>query len=123
ATHGKNSHFGGATPNINDHAAPSFVDGQPSADSSRNRLFDQMGFAGTGRNSGVVHSPLFYFGDPTGNTNHHSWPWKRDDHLVVRFLDEVAQHGFGDLEFRDDAIAQRPYGNNIRWRPPHHLPR
>ena len=35
--------------------------------------------------------------------------------------DEVGQHPFGDLEVGDDAVLQRPDGNDVGWRASQHV--
>jgi hypothetical protein len=37
--------------------------------------------------------------------------------------DEVGQHPLGGLEVRDDAVAERPDGDQVAWGAPDHVPR
>ena len=39
---------------------------------------------------------------------------------VVHLVDEVPDHLLGDVEVADDAVAQRPDGNDVRGSPPDH---
>src|SRR5439155_688667 len=86
--------------------------GLPVQDPAGNMIID----IGVGRR--FAHGPLFDFGDPGRNRNHHAWP--RPHPTVVHFRNKMPQHRFGDFEVRDHAVFQRADCDDVRRRPPEH---
>ena len=60
---------------------------------------------------GVFHGPFFDLRNTTRHSNNHA----RTNHAaaVVHLADEVAQHGFGDLEVRNHTVLQRTNGHDV----------
>src|SRR5581483_4660394 len=54
----------------------------------------------------LAHRALFHFGDAEGHADDDARP--HQGAAIMNFLNEVAEHRFGDLEIRDHAVLQRP---------------
>ena len=114
-------HLGGAAADVHDHAPERVGDGQGGADGRGHRLFDQIRLARAGAERGVVYRALLHLGHAAGDADDHAWPRYPQDHAAVHLVDEVVQHLLGDIEVRDDPVAQRPDGDDVARRPAHHL--
>ena len=95
------------------------VIGQTRADGRDHRLLHQMHFAGLGAIRRVHDRALFHLRNLARHADDDS---RMHQHLaVVRLLDEVVQHLFGDLEVGDHAILHRLDGNDVAGRAAKHL--
>jgi hypothetical protein len=94
-------------------------DGQACADSRHHRLFHEIHFAGLGAVGRVFDGALLHLGNLGRHTDHDA---RMHQHLaVVRLLDEVVQHLFGDLEVGNDAILHGLDGHDVAGRAAQHL--
>ena len=93
--------------------------GKPGADGGDHGLFDQVNFAGLGAIGGILNRALFHLGDLGRHADDDP---RMHQHLaVVRLLDEVVQHLFGDFEVGDDAVLHGLDGHDVAGRAAQHL--
>ena len=104
AAEGDDGDLGGATADVDDHAAGRLHHGQARADGGGERLFDKEAGASARAEGGVVHRPLLHLGDAAGNADDHAR--LGEEGAVLHGADEIAQHPLRDLEVGDDAVAQ-----------------
>ncbi len=110
---------GGAAADVDDHVAAGLGDRKSCADCRDHRLLDEMHFAGLGAIGGVHDRALFHLRDFRGDADDDA---RMHQHLaVVRLLDEVVQHLFGDFEVGDDAIFHRLDGDDVAGSTAEHL--
>src|SRR5580658_10504994 len=109
----------GAAADIHHHVAAGFSNRQACADGSDHGLFDQEHLACLGAISGVFHRPLLHLRDLRRHPNHD--PRVHQHLAVVRLLDEVVQHLFGDFEVGNDAVFHRLDGDDIPRSAAEHL--
>ena len=102
--------FGGAAADIDNHVAGRLGDRQPGADRRRHRLFDEIDLARSRRLGGFAHRAFFDLGDAERHADDDAGP--HQGAAVVNFVDEVAQHRLGDFEVGDDAVLERPDGDD-----------
>src|SRR2546428_524118 len=67
--------------------------------------------------SGILNGLFFHFGDARGHGD--DYP-RRNQFPMMNFLDEVAEHRFGDFEISDDAILHGPNSHDISRRASEH---
>src|SRR5207249_11095928 len=112
-------HLRGAAPDVDHHVAGRLGDGQPGADRGRHRLFDEVDLARTSGLGRLAHRPLLHLGDAERHADDDARP---DERLpVVDLLDEVAEHRLVDLEVGDDAVFERPDGDDVAGRAAEHF--
>jgi len=94
-------------------------DGQAGADGRHHGLFDEVHFAGLGAVGRIFDGALFHL----RNLRRHADDYARmHQHLaVVRLLDEVIQHLFGDFEVGDDAVLHGLDGHDVAGGAAQHL--
>src|SRR6202020_1458418 len=111
--------IGSSPTDVNHHVAAGFSNGQTGADGSNHGLLHQEHFAGFGAVGGVFDCTLFHLGDLRRHADHDS---RVHQHFaVVRLLNEVIQHLFGNFEIGDHAIFHRLYGNDVAGSAAKHL--
>src|SRR5579862_2892427 len=109
----------GSTANVDDHVAAGFGNREACSDCCYHRLFHEVNFAGFGAISRIHHSAFFHLGNFRRHTDHDA---RVHQHFaVVRLLDEVVQHLFGDFEVSDHSILHWFDGDDIPRRPAQHL--
>ena len=82
-------------------------------------MFDQINFAGSRAVGGVLYGALFDRRNFTGHTDDDA---RVHQHAaVVRFLNKIRQHFFGDFEVRDDAVFHGLDGHDVSGSPAEHL--
>ena len=93
--------------------------GQAGADGGRHRLLDEPRPARAGVDRRIAHGALLDLGHARRDADQD--PRARDASVsVVHLVDEVADHLLGDVEVADDAVAQRPDGDDVRRRAADH---
>ena len=104
-----------AAADIDDHAAGRLRDREPDADRRRHRLLDEHDFPGAGALGRILHRPLFDLGDAGRDGHEHARAQQplAPRNVADRFLDEVAQHLFGDFEVGNDAVLHRTDGPDV----------
>ena len=107
----------GAAADINDHAAVRQGDVDAGAESSGNRLIDQVHLTGTGCHHSLHHGIALNAGNGGGHAHCHPGL----DHVgAVHLLDKAADQLPGHGVVTDDAILQREDGGDIVGRASHH---
>ncbi len=93
--------------------------GQAGADGGHHGLFHQIDFAGLGAVGRVFDCALFHLGNLRGHADNDA---RMHQHLaVVRLLNEVVEHLFGDFEVGDHAVLHRLDGHNVAGRAAQHV--
>src|SRR6266550_3339458 len=95
------------------------ADRQAGADRGGHRLLDETGPAGAGVEGRIADGPLLDLRHPRRDPKEHPRPRDQPD-PIVDLVDEVLDHLLGDVEVADDAVAERPDGDDARRRPPDH---
>src|SRR5450631_970150 len=109
----------GTAADVDDHVAGGLGDGQTRANGGHHRLLHQEDFAGLGAIGRILDRALFYLRNLGGHSDHDA---RMHQHLaVVRLLDKVIQHLFGDLEVGDNAVLHRLDGDDVARRTAQHL--
>ena len=104
ATEGDDRHLGRAAADVDDHAAGGLHNRQTRADRRRHGLLNQIGLAGAGVESRVVHGALFYLCHAAGDADDDARPRYTEAVAFVHGADEVVQHPLRDVEIGDDAV-------------------
>src|SRR5215470_9235782 len=111
-------HLGGSASDVDDHVAAGLLDRQPSPDGGGHRLFDQVDLARARLHRGIAHRALFDLRDPGRNADDDARP--HECAASMHLGDEVMQHLFGDVEVGDDAVLERPDGDDVARRSTEH---
>ena len=90
-----------------------FHDGQAGADRGCHRLLDQVGAASAGVQRSVVDGALLDLGDARWDADGDARPGQAEAEVVVHGANEVLEHLLGDAEVGDDAVTQRPHGDDV----------
>ena len=94
-------------------------DRQARADRRGHGLLHQIDFAGARAISRILHGALFHRRDFAGHADHDA---RMHQHApVVRLLDEIGEHLFGDLEIGDHAVLHRLDGHHVARRAAQHV--
>ena len=93
--------------------------GKPGADRRGHGLFDEIDLAGARAIGRVLHGALFHRRDFAGHADDDA---RMHQHAaVVRLLNEIRQHFFGDFEVGDDAVLHRLDGHHVARRAAEHF--
>ena len=109
----------GAAADVHDEAAGGLADGQAGTDGRRHGLLDEPRPAGTGVEGRVADGALLDLRDARRDAQQHPRPGDEAD-PVVHLLHEVLDHLLGDVEVADDAVPQRPHGDDAGGRAADH---
>ena len=96
------------------------LDGEARADRGRHRLLDEVRVAGAGLHGRLEHGALLDLGDARGHADDHARLRLPREAVHPGLVDEVAQHRLGDLEVGDDAVLERPDGDDVARRAAEH---
>ena len=95
------------------------ADRQPGPDRGGHRLLDEPGPARARVERRVADGPLLDLGHARRDAEQHPRPGDRAD-PVVDLVHEVLDHLLGHVEVADDAVAQRPDGDDVGRCPADH---
>ena len=112
-------HFGRAVADVADQAGHRLGHGQARAERGGDGLGDQQHLPGAGAGGAVVEGPLLDGRDRAGGGDEHARP--QHAALVLSLAEEVAQHGFAQLEVADHAFGQGPDDGDRAGRAAFHL--
>ena len=119
AAHGDDRDVRRAAADVHDHVAGRLFDRQARADGRSHGLLHQINFAGARAIRGVLHRALFHRRNFAGHSDDDA---RMHQHAaVVRLLNKIRQHFFGDFEVGDDAVLHGLDGHNVAWRAAEHL--
>src|SRR6185437_12697032 len=96
---------------VDHHVAGGGLHRQADADRGGHRFGDHHDLLGSRGLRRIAHGAPFHFGDPRGNAHDHFGLYAKNV-LVDDGLEEVPQHLLGDVEVGDDAVLERPHGED-----------
>ena len=114
----QHGHFRCTAADVHHHRTRGFGDRKAGAKRCGHRLFDQIDFARTSRQSGFLNGAAFNGGRAGRHTNNDLRIG--EGAAVMHFADEVLDHFFGDFEVGNHAVTHRPDRLNITGRPAKH---
>jgi hypothetical protein len=113
------SDVGRASADVDDHVAERRGDGQARPDGAHH--VHQVDLASPRAQRAVLHRPALHLRNFRRHADHDA---RANPQGAMRgAADEVGQHPLGGLEVRDDAVAERPDGDQIARGPADHVPR
>ena len=120
--HGDDRGLGGAAAHVHHHVAGGRANGQPCTIGSSQWLGNQIGSARARLHGGVVHGAFLHTGNAARGADHDLGA-KEGAPPAHHRLYEVAEHGFGDDEVGDDAIAHGTHDFDALRRAAEHVVR
>ena len=108
-----------AAADVDDQAAGWLADGQARTDRRGHGLLDEPRPARAGVEGRVADGALLDFGHAARDADQHPRPRDEAD-AVVHLVHEVLDHLLGHVEVADDAVAQRPDGDDVGRRAAEH---
>jgi hypothetical protein len=118
AAQGDDRDLGRAAADIHNHVAHRVGHRQAGPDGRSHGLINDLALVGAGLAGGVFHGAALDFGDARRHPHDHARV--RKPALRLDLADEMPQHGLGDVEVGDDAVAQGAHGRDARRSPPYH---
>ena len=118
AAEGNDGDFARTAADIDDHAARRFLHRQARADGGSHGFLNQVGFAGAGLDGRVHHGTLLHFRDAARHADDDTGAQERMP--AQGPVNEILQHGLGDVEISDDAVLHGTDGNDVARRTADH---
>ena len=111
ATQGNNCYFTGATTNIYNHAASSFLYRKPCTDCCSHRFFNQICFTRASFDGSIDNCTFFNFGYARRHTYQNTGTYERT--ATHCFFNKVLQHGLSNFVISNNTIFHRTDSNDI----------